>query len=343
MSYVASLKLGLISAVFTVFSAGAVMGCASPSTPADDAAELGTSEAALGEAGTLTFGADFRVTVQGALQKGKKVRVAYDASRLTTCRGDQGGKPAWTITGYWKIGAGEVHSFEAGGFSPSSGTSEPVLALDASGDLQIWFQNNNLWGCNAYDSDFGKNYHFAVQPAANEPGWVGNPSVIISRQTCNGPCESDLHPVTGEILYDTWARQRAAIRSFYFEVWKDGVTSWDNPDLWKQLDVQVHSRASGTGAFSSAYVSFDRRSGNNARYGVDLGALDPIKGQFTIANQSDCPTFPLTAPASNGGQYVEATVELYFTINGVELRPSPGGTFRVRYQNYKSSYAVCVP
>ena len=31
-----------------------------------------------------------------------------------------------------------------------------------------------------------------------EPGWVGNVRSVISRQTCNGPCESDLHPVTGE-------------------------------------------------------------------------------------------------------------------------------------------------
>ena len=48
------------------------------------------------------------------------------------------------------------------GFSPSSGAEEPVLSLDASGELQIWFQNNNRWGCNAYDSAFGANYHFAI-------------------------------------------------------------------------------------------------------------------------------------------------------------------------------------
>ena len=53
--------------------------------------------------------------------------------------------------------------------------------------------------------------------------------------------------------------------------------------------------------------------------------------------------FGPNATAANGGQYVEATVEIYFTVNGVELRPASGGTFRVRYQNYKSSYAVCVP
>jgi hypothetical protein len=327
------MKLSLLFVGFT-----ALAGCA-PAASSDDA-DLGTSEAALGEAGTLTFGADYQVKVSGTLEKGKKIRVAYDANRLTTCRGEQNGKPAWSITGYWKIGNGAVHSFEAGGLSPSHGTDQPVLALDTSGELQIWFQNNSVWGCNAYDSDFGKNYRFAVQPAANEPGWVGNVRHVISRQTCNGPCESDMHPVAGEIVYDTWARERAAIRGIYFEVWKDGVTSWDNPDLWKQLDVQVHSRVGSSGPFKSAYVSFDRRLGNNARYAADLRALDPIKGQLAIANVADCPSFPLTA---HGGQYVEATVELYFTVNGVEVRPVTGGAFRVRYQNYKSSYALCVP
>ena len=340
MSDVTCMKLSLIFVGLTAFSAAGLAGCA-PAAEADSA-DLGTSEAALGEAGTLTFGADFGVNVSGTLQKGKKVRVAYDANRLTACRGDQNGHPGWTLTGYYKIGSGDVHSFEAGGFSPSGGSSPPVIALDASGDLQIWFQNNSVWGCNAYDSAFGHNYHFAVAPAANEPGWVGNVRSVIARQTCNGPCESDLHPVTGELLYDTWTRQRAAYRGITFEVWKEGVTDHDNPELWKQLDVQVHSRVGSVGTFASRYVSFERRLGNNARYLADLTALDPINGFSAISNVADCPTFPLTAPVANGGQYVEANLELYFTVNGVELRPEGGGTFHVRYQNYLSAYALCV-
>ena len=332
---------GILAGIFAGLTAlGA--GCAPPAEGPGDGADVATSEAALGEAGTLTFGADFQVKLAGTLEKGKKIRVAYEANRLTTCRGDFNGKPGWSITGYWKIGGGDVHSFEAGGFSPSSGTEQPVLALDQSGDLQIWFQNSSRWGCSAYDSDFGKNYHFAVKPAANEPGWIGNVRSVTSRQTCNngGPCDGDMREVNGEILYDTWTRQRAAIRAIYFEVWKDGVTTFDNPELWKQLDVQMHSRVGSTGPFTTAYVGFDRRTGNNARYAIDLTALDPIKGLFTIQNVSDCPAFPLSAPIDNG--YVDATVELYFTVNGVELRPAPGAAYRVRYQNYKGLFAPCV-
>ena len=89
------MKLSLIFAGWTALSAAGLAGCA-PAAEADSA-DLGTSEAALGEAGTLTFGADFGVTVSGTLQKGRKVRVAYDANRLTACRGDQNGHPGWTI------------------------------------------------------------------------------------------------------------------------------------------------------------------------------------------------------------------------------------------------------
>ena len=324
-------------------SAALLAGCAAPAAP-DETADVGTSDSALGEAGTLTFGADFKVQATGTFEKGKKVRVLYDVNRLTACRGDFNGKPGWSITGFWRIGAADVHAFDAGGFSASGAAGPPVLALDQPGDLQIWFQNNSRWGCNAYDSDFGKNYHFVVSPAATEPGWVGSVRSIISRQTCDGGvgCESDLRDVNGEILFGTWARQRAAIRKIYFEVYKDGVTTSDDPDLWKKLDVQVHSRMGSSGAFTTAYVGFDHRTGNNARYAIDLNAMDPIKGSFTIQNKSDCPAFPLRVPAEAGGTYVEATMDLYFTINGVELRPAPGAAYRVRYQNYKDLYKPCL-
>ncbi len=318
--------------------AAPLAGCASP---ADLGGDLETSETALGEGATLTFGPDFRVNVTGHLERGKSVRVVYDERRLTACRGDFGGQPGWAITGYWRIAGGDIHSFEAGGFSASRGTAPPIFVPNQAGDLQVWFQNTSRWGCSAYDSDFGNNYRFNVLPAATDPGWLGNVRSVISRQTCNGPCEGDMRRVQGEIVYDTWARQRAAIRSMFFEVWKEGVTDFDNAELWRQLDVQIHSRVGSSGAFSTAYVGLDRRTGNNARYAIDLRALDPIPGMFTITKKSDCPAFPLGSDGS--GAYVDATVELYFTVNGVELRPASGETFRVRYQNYKGLYAPCVP
>ncbi|MBX3264651.1 MAG: hypothetical protein KF782_33575 [Labilithrix sp.] len=314
-------------------------GCA----PADEADDVESSESALGASATITFDAGWRHRVTGDLQKGKKVRVVYDAGRLTTCRGDIQGGPGWSITGYWRVGGGPVRSFGAGGLAAASGADQG-FTLDASGDLELWFQNTSRWGCSAYDSNLGQNYRFVVAPAAHEPGWVGDVRYAIDRATCGGICDGSLRPVTGEIPYDTWARQRAAVRAVTFEVWKEGVTDRDNPDLWRQLDVQVHARVGASGAFTSSWVSFDKRVGNNARYAIDLRALDPIPGHFTIQDANDCPAFELGVPADPSGAYVDAVVELFVTVNGVEVRPSgPGSVFRVRYTNYKSLYAPCVP
>lgn len=338
MSYArVSLKLSVLSLPLAGLIASG--GCA-PLVETED--EVGSTEAALGESATITFDGAWNEHVSGPLQKGKTVRVVYDAGRLTTCRGEVNGGPAWAITGFWRVGDGPVRTFEAGGLSASN-SGDPSFVLDASGDLQLWFQNTSRWGCSAYDSNFGHNYRFGVAPAAHEPGWIGNVRYAIDRMTCGGICESSLREIDGDIRYETYARQRAAIRALTFEIWKDGVTSWDNPDRWKQLDVQVHSRVGSTGPFTTRYVDFERRLGNNARYAVDLRALDPIPGTFTIQHPHDCPAFDLTIQAGSNDAYVEAVVELYVTVNGVELRPSGAGSvFRVRYANYKDLYAPCV-
>ncbi len=339
MSDGASARFFRTIGVFTLL--GALAAC---STAAVDAESVGTSEAELGEAAVVRFGADFEERVTGELVKGRQVRIVYDPARLPQCRGEQGGVPQWSISGAWKIGDGPVRAFTAAGLNAGS-PEGAVLDLDRSGELQIWFSNNNRWGCNGYDSDFGKNYRFPVKPAAHEPGWLGNARYAIERQTCDGrACDASLRPVPPAIVYESWARQRAAVRVITFEVWKEGVTDRENPDLWRQLDVQVHARLQGTTTFTTSYVALDRRVGNDARYAIDLAKLDPIPG-FAVADTAEkCPAVPLRLPPELNGGYVEATVELYATVNGVELRPDGGGAgglFRVRYQNYADRFPAC--
>lgn len=308
------------------------LGCGS----AHEADSFAVGESGLAGAASITFDATFHTSVAGALQKGKSARVVYDANRLTACRGEQGGVPQWGITGFYRIAGGEPRTFTV---APSAA----LLELDRSGDLEIWFQNTNRWGCVAYDSNFGANYHFGVAPGEREPGWMGNVRYAINRATCGGgPCEDTLHPYSGDIVYDTYARQRAAIRVVEFEVWKEGVTDRDDSDLWKKLDVQVHSRVVGTEAFASRYVSFDRRVGNNARYAIDLRDLDSVVGQGTIKDAAKCPSYAISYVPETNQTYVEAPVEFYVTVNEAELRPEGAPTFRVRYQNYADLYVPCV-
>ncbi len=133
-------------------------------SPVGDFVETGSVAAALDEApAVITFHADGNISLSAPLVKGRPVKVRYAADRLPGCRGEQNGQPAWSITGYWQLNGGEVGSFEAGGYSPSQGTQEPLFALDAPGELQLWFQVTNRWGCSAWDSRYGHNYRFAVQ------------------------------------------------------------------------------------------------------------------------------------------------------------------------------------
>ena len=88
-------------------------------------------------------------------------------------------------------------------------------------------------------------------------------------------------------------------------------------------------------------MSFDARTGNNARYALDLTTLDPLNAPGTLTNKADCPTFPVTYEGPAGADYIDADVQFYFTVNGVELRPAGGGVYHGKYQNYAGLYAVC--
>lgn len=164
----------------------------------------------------------------------------------------------------------------------------------------------------------------AICPAGPDrpaPAWIGNVVTRIGRDGGH-PCDGGARMDQG-FTYDTWVRQRAIVRNVCFEVWAPGITDWFNPDLWKQLDVQLHARASADGPFTATYVDLLDQPGNNARYRVDLRGLDPF--EF-----GRCPAGPVRRV--NG--YDEADLFFYFTVNGAELRPEGGGEFHGVFADY---------
>jgi hypothetical protein len=289
----------------------------------------------------LVFGGDWSEQVTGPLVAGYTVQVDYDASRIQKCGGETNGNPAWSITAHVRQGGGPVTTIPVvAPLLPQD--SVGALELTATGDLEMWFSKSNVWGCIAYDSDFQKNYHFEVDATEGAPAWMGNEASVISRWTCDGgsPCPGDLHPLADGFLFGTWARQRATIAWLTFQVWEPGHTDWDNPDLWKELDVQIHYRLDPAASFESEYVSFDRRLGNNARYAFNIRSIDPLPGN-TVVDPANCPTFPVAVTPD--GQYVEAHLEYYFTVNGAELRPASGDVYTGQFQDYVGLYDVCLP
>lgn len=168
-------------------------------------------------------------------------------------------------------------------------------------------------------------------PSETKPavGWMGNAVVAISRDG-GGACDGAA--MTEGFTYDTWTRQRATRRNVCFEVWEQGVTDWNNPDLWRQVDVQVHFRFGASETWQSAYVSMLDRTGNNARYALDLSTLDPFRPHH-------CTTEPFTTSAN--GQYDEASMEFYFTANGSTLQAQGSAPYRGTYQDYMIDH--CAP
>jgi hypothetical protein len=331
-------RLALVLA-FPLASCGAA-----PSEP-----PVGRSAAAdTAAAGTITFTADWKQSAT-ALVAGGQAGVSYDPARLPACRGNlgYGVGPGWSIEAYTRVngisldqplgiaGAGLANL----GLPPGT---LPSFTLPFAGNLEIWFENSDAFGCNAWDSDYGANYSFTIAPPENAPGWVSGASYLLDRATCgSGPCYADARPADGGLTFDTWARQQAAITRVFFDVWKAGVTDFDDPELWQRLDVESHRRADPAQAFTMAYVSFSERVGNNARYAIDLRALDLLPGSDggALTRASQCPAIPATITAD--GLYVQADLALYFTVNGVAVQPAGGGTFHVLFQNYAGLYAVC--
>lgn len=160
--------------------------------------------------------------------------------------------------------------------------------------------------------------------------WAGLTSVTIERYSSD-PCNNGRNALGDDpIVYEEWARTRAAIRNVCFEVWKPGVTDWDNPDYWRQLDVKVHYRFGTNGPFTSEYVNAIDRRGNNRRYAWSF-ANDPLVVTGSVATIG----VPFEIKSEhNGYAYVAAPMQFYFTVNGQTLKAPSNQPFVVRYENY---------
>ena len=179
-------------------------------------------------------------------------------------------------------------------------------------ELELWFENYTgaSSSCRVWDSAYGANYRFSVlQP----PDWMGQATPRLTRDTSSrcGSFPSDGLGI--EVLYGTGTRQRSAIRNICFEVYQHGVTDGPSNALWQMLDVRAHLSASSGGSEEWQHIPLVDRVGNNARYALDLGQVDPLR-------RYHCPTVP--SRVENGSEI--AAMSLYFSVNGAVLAEPDG-------------------
>ncbi len=274
--------------------------------------------------GVLRFDAGWQVTQEGPMVEGGRLRVHYALERLPECRGTHNGYPAWDTRAFVRfMPGGEVYDGSLRAFVSDMGrptTAYTAVAADfviplGAQQAELWFWNQSMGGsaCQQWDSQFGENYVF---PVAARPQWLGNTVLKVSRAGGH-PC-ADGAALLGSFSYGTWARTRAVMANLCFEVYQAGVTDWENPEIWRHLDVQVHYRFDD-GAFHSAYVDFLDFVGENGRFVFDISAVDP----FRFYHCPDAEVVEVVVTETGQRQEV-ARMEFFFSVNGVALRPSTG-------------------
>lgn len=117
-----------------------------------------------GESPVVSFELDWSETQSGPIHAGDALVVHYDPQRLSRCSGSTHGHAGWAVSGYYQVDNGAVHSFQAS--VADGGTllpSDAAITVSGGQDLALWFEATSIWGCHEYDSNFGANYHFAIE------------------------------------------------------------------------------------------------------------------------------------------------------------------------------------
>ena len=75
-----------------------------------------------------------------------------------------GANPAWAITMFTQIDGGAVSSTELSLTIDGSEIQQPghVTLPAGAQTIAFWFENDDVYGCNQWDSSYGANYNFTV-------------------------------------------------------------------------------------------------------------------------------------------------------------------------------------
>lgn len=124
----------------------------------------------LEEIPTLSFHANWQLEQSGELKGGHPVRLHYDLDRATTCRtGGYHGSASWDVIPKLFVN-GTAVSAQTITYARSwsqRGQQDVVVMLPEGKELTLWFENSGYEyyagrACVAYDSNFGKNFHFTL-------------------------------------------------------------------------------------------------------------------------------------------------------------------------------------
>ena len=109
------------------------------------------------------FTADGAEDLPRMVYAGDQLLVHYEPERLAECAGSTGGNAAWSVTLNYQVDGGAVKQvLVTRAQGPDLVPADPEITLPRGRDLALWFEATNRWGCHAYDSNDGANYHIAI-------------------------------------------------------------------------------------------------------------------------------------------------------------------------------------
>lgn len=285
---------------------------------------------------TIQLRRDWQNMTTAPLRAGSRIAIAYDRERMATCHTRRYGRPTWNIKAHVRwlpSGQLEEHPISEADYQGINDVVMSLAILEAPQDatsLELWFEHQGYNGaaCQEWDSNYGQNHRFDLEPALS-PGWVGNYTKKTSRASSH-PCDDGATLESG-FGYDTWSRTRAISSDLCLELWQQGVTDQDNPSA-QDYQVELRYRFEGQAQWQSAPLRYLDRVGNNARYTVSMRAADP----FPMYGPDRCPSFPVSFDQGN----MSASMDFYYVVSGQEHRPAgPDSTWRGVYTQY--AYPEC--
>lgn len=115
---------------------------------------------------TIHFNVDWTNPVAGTLASGASIAIDYDVRRLSTCRSTYNGYQAWDVSVAYRFDGGAVSYASLTQVVGMYGRGQAPAVISAPAgahQIEMWFENTDVDGCNAYDSHYGQNYVFTLQ------------------------------------------------------------------------------------------------------------------------------------------------------------------------------------
>jgi len=188
------MKLSLLFAL-----AAAVTACSVDAQTGSTAAPTTTTASA-----TIDFAKDWSVTQTGTISPGHDLTFRYDLARLSKCRLTEYGQPAWSVNAYVSFDGGAPTELVLAPHTNGTNTGiiETTIPTPIASDVAFWFYESDDSSCHGWDSSFGKNFHFHIEPAQGPTihfgsnwttkvgGSIGPGTVLVDYDLSRATCRS---------------------------------------------------------------------------------------------------------------------------------------------------------